>query len=241
MSSNKDGPLIVGKRDAVDFGTLLGDYRAGKFTSRLEDADPVRRSAKGLQSETVVLLEDLRSTAFIARAEKLSIDVDRYTLDILIVGYPPTSLEEFQLLVNGEAKTVSLNATADEFKEQTGVTGDVTMGAQVISGAESEFRLSPGRWRVSWNAGETLRSVPVDADSIVAGEAGTDWFVRVEQTITVGTGNLCEVIQTIPTGWDTPLRAGSICEVIRGRGTYWKVIGAEARLWNSVGTSGVEP
>lgn len=192
-------------------------------------------------TQTVVLLEDLRGTAFISRAEKLKVDVSSYTLDVVVIGYTESTRVDFPLIVNGVVKLIRLDATAEEFKAQSGVSGEVTLGAVVVSSGNSQTRLTPSRWRISWPAVQPLQTAPRTADTIVPGEGGTNWFTRVEQTLTVGTQQEVEVIQTIPTGWDTPLRAGAVCEVMKADGKYWKVIGAEARLWSSVGNSGVQP
>jgi hypothetical protein len=239
----RSGPLFVDDRDQRDLERLLADYRLGRLGRGRVNDDESRRSSDPVNviTQTVVLLEDLRGTAFISRAENLKVETSRYTLDVLIVGYPPTSMTTFTIRVDGVEKTIQLGATAEEFKSQSGVTGDVTLGTAIVDDNGTERRLSPCRWRISWSGGESLRTPPADAQIITAGAGGTNWFTRVEQTLTVGTGKRCEVIQTIPTGWDTPLRAGAVCEVVKGKGKYWKVIGAEARLWSSIGTSGVEP
>lgn len=233
MSRNKPGPLIVGKRDAVDFGHLIDDYRAGKFTPRIEE-EFTRRTAKTIECDTLMLLENLRANK-VAYAEKLAIDTDSYIIDIVVLGWPEASVEAVEVRVGvapsnprgGGTKTynIPLGATAEEFQKITGVTGEVSLGAQTITNNEGrEVLLVPSRWRIKWNSKN-------DAEPILAGNSGQRYMVRVEETLLYGTGKLVKVIQTLPTGWDTPLRAGAICEAVKGRGSYYKVIGAEARFW----------
>lgn len=224
MSSNKDGPLIVGKQDAVDFGRLIGDYRSGKFNPVIEDDAP-RRRARGIRCDTVMLLENLNGSR-VAWGEILSLDVESFITDVVVLGWPPAHLESVEIVVGGSTVyQVPLNATAQEFAEITGVTGEVSLGSQIVTDDKGdEVLLVPARWRIRWESEDV-------AEKIDPGQAGQQYIVRTERTLLTGTGNLVQLVQTIPTGWDTPLRAGAICEAVRGNGAYYKVIGAEARFW----------
>lgn len=224
MSSTR--PLFVTDREADELRDILDAWRADRFGRRGGEEDLPPISPRGVQTETVMLLEDLREDT-IVEAEKLTLDTLSYTLDVLVLGYPPIAMQTFPLLVNGVEKLVPLNATADEFAKVTGVKGSVTLGSRTVSSANGgEKLLSPARWRITW--GEKK-----NAELLIAGDGGNDWFSRVSPTLMIGTSQTCRVIQTIPTGWDTPLKSGAICEVVRGKGEFYKLIGAEARLWSS--------
>ena len=229
--TGKAGPLSVKNHDARDLGTMLEQWRRGRFEPRPVEDEIPRRPPKW-ESETVVLLEDLKASR-VAMAEKLVLNVGAYTLDIVLLGFPSTSVEDFGLLVNGKDRAgnsyskevrVGFYATAQEFQEATGVTGEVTLGSHKMTRGPDEVLLSPSRWRVTWGTKDK-------AELLTFLDEGTNWFVRIEETMLVGTGGIVETIQTIPTGWDTPLKAGAVCECLKHRGQYYKVIAAEARFW----------
>lgn len=232
---SRSGPLFVDERDRRDMERLLSDYRLGRLGRGRAAEEEKRRSDPVIaDSQTVMLLENLRVNK-VAYAEKLKIDTTAYILDVVVLGWPEAAVETVQIRVGtapsnpqGGSTTdynIPLNATAEEFQEITGVTGEVTLGAQTVNNDEGqEVKLVPSRWRVRWGSKD-------DAEPIFAGVSGQRYMTRVEETQLVGTGKLVKVIQTLPTGWDTPLRAGAICEAIRADRKYYKVLGAEARFW----------
>lgn len=219
---------------ARDLQKMLREYKVTNGFRR----DLVRKSPdkpltyNDFQCYSMMLLENL-SAGRVAHAVRLKIDLQSYITDVVVLGWPAPNVETIDLTIGpssndprGDSRTVTvpLNSTAEQFLQITGVTGEVSLGAKSVIGADGKDQLlAPARWRVRWPSKE-------DAQSISGGH-GPTYLVRAEQTLLAGTDKVRQVVQTIPTGWDTPLRAGAICETVKGDNGVFKVIGAEARFW----------
>lgn len=227
---------VVPEDMARDLQTMVREWRVTNGFRRSSSAKPADRPIvfEDTLSITVMLLESLNASR-VAWAERLKIDVDAYITDVVVLGWPQAAVETVQVKVgtapsvraggNYVTYDIPLNATAEEFKQITGVTGEVSLGARKVQKDDgTQVLLVPSRWRIKWDSKN-------NAEPIKPGLEGQHYIVRAEETQLHGTGQLVKVIQTLPTGWDTPLRAGAICETVKGRGVYHKVIGAEARFW----------
>lgn len=223
-------PLLVTARQASQLADLLARDQQGRIGRMpLLVPEESRRRSPVLPLHTLMLLEPVHATR-VGVCEILRMDLTSYILDVVILGWPTDYAQPFELRVDGVVKSVPMNATAAEFQAATGVTGEVSLGSRTSETVDGSVLLTPGRWRISWPSEES-------AEVLTATDMGSDWLVRIEQTLLVGTGNLGNVIQTIPTGFNTPLRAGAICEGVLSQG-YYKLLGAEARFWHSFDTSG---
>ena len=152
MSSNKPGPLIVGKQDAVDFGRMIGDFRAGKLNRPLEDDFVGKRSlpqTTKLVAISGILKDDEVGTAIVLQpTDSLVYDVN--CTGLFVERKNDSGQQTFPLSVSngsGAARVVDIpfTATADEFHKACGFDGNVTVWLGAEEFVDDQVGIDQGR------------------------------------------------------------------------------------------------
>lgn len=232
-------PGVIADRDTKDFRDLMQAWRRGELTREVltQPARPTDTAAP----LTVVLLEEL-PTGGRAKAEVVNYVTGRQVQDVMIVGHPvslePLLDEEGNPLpidpedphyagtvtiiveVEGEpdieSDPIPLVSLAGEVEEILNRIPELKRrNLDVTLGNTEEFLIM--RWRIAMDfppedpAGEDVEAWPLFKARVdIAGIVD----VIVSNCPFVGTGRTVEVVDNIPVGDPTPLRAGAQCGVI---------------------------
>ncbi|MBR9800560.1 hypothetical protein GYB59_02140 [bacterium] len=206
-----------------DFDAMRTAFKAGQFQRRTAGTQHVSGNAPRM----AVLLADVPAVGT-APAVLLAPADNPFSHSLHIVGRLPDSEQsghDFDLTINGKtASGVSVHASAIEV--QQAISSAEIEGVSVSLGNKLNG-LNPYRWFLAFDVTKHKQFPTVSVTG------GTGLHRPQISPTPFRVASPVDVRQVIPTGYPSPLRAGSVAFLSRFDGIGWGVVGLEPRLFDS--------